>query len=224
MYAGDSEIFVGNSPEVLLRQHLLNVFSKNQQSEDSLGYSRRFGSRFRVFRMSDGLRSLHALHSSPLPDQKWPRRAAFTFGLHGPRNFEYGYPPEVNNKYLAQCLQSFSSSTSMQFFFQISEGIQVEKLQNCETIPALRHHFFAGLAAARRNLYTEALRHLNHYLRLQEENPDSPLSPYAVEEARRALIDIYRIKGDVVQMQRILVQTFLNLLQLIRRVSMKAHF
>lgn len=221
IYLNKKDAIAGTHPIALLWQNLCNVFLKNENSDDSLNYLQKFGRRFRVFPLTYPLRSLHASHSSYFQDSNVCRRGSYAMTSHGPRSFEYGHAVEVNKHYLQRCADAFPSSVTIRFFCALASGVAGKEVKNCDSIPQIRRYFFGGLAAARRHDYTQGLAYLKHFLSLQKADAENPLSPFAIEEARRTLVDIYRLKGDVVNMQREVVKTFLNRPQSIRRLPIQ---
>jgi hypothetical protein len=210
MYLGRAEQPSGTTPVNLLWYHLRNVFSKNEHSEDSLNYLERFGSRFRIFGITAPLRALYAQYSSPFPEENWFRRAAYTSIAHGPRNFEYGHSPEENTRYLERCAAAFPDSVAVEFFHQVAKARSYGELNLRAPIPEIRRLFFYGLSASRRNMHGDSLRCLTEFMALQGQDATNPLSPFAIEEARRALIDLHRTTGNIEEMQRTVVDAFID--------------
>ena len=224
MYLGKTNPPVGTTPVDLLRHHLRNVFSKNEHTEDSLNFLQRFGTRFRIFPITFPLRALHAQHCSAYPDEKLHRRASYGLCAHGPRNFEYGHTVEANERYLNRCLAAFPDSVAIRFFHALSRGTPGSDVLGCDTVPQIRRHFFGGLAAARLRSYSDAMIRLKDFLALQGPGHTNPLSPFGIEEARRVLVDAYRLRGEVVEMQRVVVQAFIDRAQSARRLPVRQVF
>jgi hypothetical protein len=221
MYLGKTEGLNGTKPLALLWQNLCNVLSKNAHSEDSLDYLQRFGRRYRIPPLTQALRALHASHSSYMSDNRWQSRSSYALAAHGPRNFEYGHPIDLNKSYLNRLVSSVPQSTAVRFFDALSKGVAAMDVSECDEIPEIRRLFFGGLAAARRGRPTETLDYLARFLSLQKSDSLNPLSPFAIEEARRALVETYRIKGDIINLQREVVNTFLDRPQSVRRLPIR---
>lgn len=222
LYLNRNEALAGTTPMVLLQHHLRNVFLKNEQSEDSLKYLQRFGSRFRILSLTAPLRALHVQHSSPVPDEKWHKQAAFTYGVHGPRNFEYGFPPDQNARYLDRYAAALEQSLAARFFRDVAHGGAI--LERFPNVSPLRLHFFNGITAARRHDYKTALSDLATFLILQTLDRNSPLSPFAIEEARRVLVGVHLIKGHVVPMIQEVVNAYIDRAHATRRLPVEKVF
>ena len=140
---------------------------------------------------------------------------------HGPRNFEYGQQANVNQKYLERCASAFPESVSIRFFLTLSNNVLVEDVKGCDSIPPIRRLFFGGISAARRGLLNNALQYLKDFLVLQEADSSNPLSPFAIEEARKTLVDVYRIKGRIQEMQSVIVESYINRAHSVRRLPVR---
>jgi hypothetical protein len=220
MYLGKSERLGGTKPLELLWQHLFNVFSKNDNSEDSLSFLQRFGRRYKIPSLTHPFRGLYASHASISENSNFFRRSSFFFGAHSPRNFEYGHSQDLNHSYLKRCNAAFPKSVAFQFFRDLSSGTGA--LDNFPAIPLIRRLFFFGLATSRKTgSHKISLEYLTNFLSLQATDSKNPLSPFAIEEARRALVDIYRLSGDIPNMQRQVVRAFQERPLSVRRLPMR---
>lgn len=224
LYLKKRENTKANIPASAISQNLENVFAKNDKSDDSLKYLQTFGRRFRIYSLSQPLRSLCANQSSNIADERQFRLGSYLYLTHGPRNFEYGHVMDVNLKYLKRCLAAYPSSISIQFFTSLAAGDLANEINGFNNIPKVRRFFFAGISAARQGNVEQGLAFLKGFLRLQKDDSENPLSPFAIEEARRSLVDIYRLKGDVVNMQSEVVNTLLERPQAVRRLPLSRIF
>jgi hypothetical protein len=222
MYLGRTDKFSGTTPVTLLWQHLLNIYSKNENTEDSLHYLHRFGRRYRIPSLTYPLGALFSLHSSECEDIRSIRCGAYALAIHGPRNFEYGHNNETNLQYLTRCQTAFPSSLSFKFFSGLCENLDNQINTVEEKIPRVRRCFFAGIAAARKSAsHVTAVKLLDEFLSLQAKAAKNPLSPFAIEEARRTLVDLYRFRGEVIKMQREVVHAFQDRPLSIRRFPIR---
>jgi hypothetical protein len=218
LYLKKRNSLTGSAPIYTLSHNLKNIFAKNEKSDDSLQYLQLFARRYRIFSLTHPLRALCASHSSNLPDEMQFRKGSYCCLVHGPRNFEYGHTVEDNRLYLGRCAATFKDSLSISFFCHLANGQTDTDGPLFAQIPKVRRVFFAGLAAARQNRHDQALAYLKGFLRLQKDDSENPLSPFAIEEARKNLVEIYRLKGDVVSMQTEVINTFLERSQAVRRL------
>ena len=224
MYLGSKVKNRPRTPYAELQFHLFNLFSKNSDAEDSLAALRRLGTRLGIPPLTFGLRSLNAQHSSPSSNQKWNRVAAYLGGVHSPRNFEHPYHGRLNLMYLEKCIKSYPNCVSAHFFRELAAGLSIDEIIGCESLPLIRKTFFGGIAAAKHGRYSEAIQRLAAFEKLQGKDSENPLSPFAMEEARRTLVDVYRLKGDVEQLQRLIVASFMQRPQSVRRLPIQDAF
>jgi len=208
MQLGITEQLAGTTPLMLIWQHLRNILAKNENAEESVNYLRRFARRFRIFSLTGPLRALHARHLPSDTGDELLRRGSYTMTVHSPRNFERGHTREISWNYLDRCIQAFPESVAMRFLREIQLPDAIIPMSAFPAIMAPRQHLFAGLLAARRNEDDIALRNLNTFLDFQTVEIGDPLTLFTVEEARKALADVYRRKDDIVKMQTIVIRAY----------------
>jgi hypothetical protein len=221
LYLDRIQSLVGNSPVALMRGYLADVFSKDEQSGESLLHLRAFARRVRIPSISFALRAFHEQQSLPVRADRWSARAAYTMTMHGPRNFEFS--EVLNTRYLAHCLNAYPESIALQFFAALAEGNCIPE-NIIGQIPEFRRLFFEGLAAARQGRWDHAIELLSKFLELQSGDRLTILSAFGVEEARRALIELFYNKRDVQRMQRTVVEAYLNRPASINRVRIDKIF
>jgi hypothetical protein len=209
----------GSAPVSSISQHLENIYSKNEKSDDSIGYLKIFARRFRVMPLSYSLRALCASQSAGLADARVFRHSSFTAGIHSPRNFDYGIKHHTNQGYLSRCKEAFPWSLSVDFFETLAQGRFLLEDDRFSEIPKVRKLFFSGISAFRQGQFDQALALLKGFLRLQKDDATNPLSPFAIEEARKCLVELNRIKGDVLSMQQEVVNTLLERPSAVRRLD-----
>ena len=220
IYLGKLEMLSGSSPRQLLWHHLRNIFQKNEHSEDSLTYIQRFGSRFKIPNLTASVRALHNIHSSDTLDGKLLKRSAYACGVHAPRNFDYGFDMKQIRNYLNQYNSTYQQSIAAKFFNWASSDVPVLNF-DANQIPTLRQIYFRGYYASKTDRTTSAISLLNDFLKSHSNPLSSPLSPFAAEEARRTLVQIYFDSGNVMGMQRIIVDGMIERPQIIRRFCIK---
>lgn len=212
-------ISTGATPLQALKFHLYNIFGKNASAEESLSAIRRFASRFPITSTSTYLRSIYELQSSDSPEMTWTRRASFASTAHSPRNFESGYSLAIQKAYLEKLHSILPSSQSVAFLRDLIDAPNFDSSTKHPNIPIDRHRFFSGILALRQEANEEAGEFLAEFLRLQSALKTHPASPFGIEEARRSLVDIYRITGATTKMQQIVVDAYIDRPQSTRRLS-----
>lgn len=224
MYLGRRDFLAGKSPLVTLWTYLDHLFRKDDLCDEALTQLERFSSRFRIPTLTMPLRGIHAQHGLAMGDEVWHARSSYLLGVHGPRNFEYGHTVSENMTYLDRCRTRFPDGLAIRFFQGLAKKESVSDLVGPGAIPQIRQFFFSGLAASKRKEHALALKALAEFILRQQADADNPLSPFAIEEARRTLIDLYRLQGDVVNMQKIIVQAFIDRPQAVRRLGIRKLF
>lgn len=215
LYLGKSDPPNATVPILSLAYHLGNILRRSEQGEESLNHLRRFASRFRILSITFPVRAFHAQQSSAISDSQVNRRAALNQGVHGPRNLENSGTVGENAYYLERCGTSYPSSAAIQFFAALVNTDTDAPI--LKKVPKVRNRFFSGLLAFRSGDYSTALADLESFLSLQEIEQNNPLSPFAIEEARRVLVSIYCQQNDLHAMQQQIVCAYRERTHCIRR-------
>lgn len=210
------------NPNQEIRNHLYNVFSRNSDFDDSLSSILRLATRLDILPLTAALRSLHAQHTAPIWENRWQSVAVICFGIHGPRNFEHEYPPQKCRAYLSRCLQSNADSSSAQFFLDLDNGTSIDLARGGSAVPDARRVFFGGIAAARHQRFSDALAYLHRFQQYQDDERIRALAPYAIEEARRVMTEVYRRTGSFKELLSLIVEAYMERPHSIRRLPVEA--
>lgn len=208
-------------PSDLILYHMRNIYAKNELAEDSLTFLQRLASRLRVITISRPLKALYAQHSSMESNDSLHKEAAYAMGIHAPRNFEHSSSAAENLRYLERGTKSYPSSLSFKFFYILAQGKSVWSDSELDTIPPVRKHFFEGLALARSKKYRESASSLQEFISHQCNDSGNPLSPFAIEEAHKTLVNSYLATGNIGKMQNLIVESILLRAQSVRRLPMR---
>lgn len=221
LYLGYSDSSNKSETTNLLQHHLRNLFSKNENSEESLSFLQRFATRFPIDSLAMPLRALCAQSSPQGQTNKTLVKASLSYLIHGPRNFEYGHGFDVNHSYLSKLLQTYPDSLAVNFFHTLYKRKVDCSLNQFKEVPEIRKLFFRGLSYAKQGLRASAVVDLDHFLEKQTKDRSNPLSPFAVEEALRVVVDIHKSTGDLLAMQSALVKAYVERQSAIRRLDIK---
>lgn len=221
MYLGKS-VEVVNSPLSELHQALGRVFQKAENHDEALGYLLRFSMKFPIFELSASVAAFHATQWSKTANKHSQRLHALRAGELGPRNFETGFAIDANQDYLIRLRSMYPESIAVQFFLSICTGSNSAGETDFDAIPELRRLFFCGIAASKQGRYDRAKLALEKFLIVQEAAPAHPFYAFGVEEVRRALIDCYRLTGNIKKMQDLAVQMILQRQFSVRTLNMRS--
>ncbi|MHB1078344.1 MAG: hypothetical protein ACYC67_03020 [Prosthecobacter sp.] len=211
-----------DTPLEQLHYNLYRVFQKGDEHDEALGFLSRFASRIPVFGISASLKAFHDSQWSRVSSHETQRLASLRAGAHSPRNFEVGNQPSVNRDYLSRLRKAHPDGKAVMFFEQLASGEYDSVLNNGASIPELRKLFFAGTSASRQGNHSVAKPLLERFIESQSKEGEHPFRAFAIEEARRSLIESCRQTGCVTEMQRLAVKLISQRAQAARTLAMEA--
>jgi hypothetical protein len=195
---------IGDTPVAGLRNNLSALYSRNSSTEEAIEYLKRFASRFRIFSLSASLNSLTELNLHAQPSQQILALSGLCGSLHSIRNYEYGQSFSHFVEYLKRLSVACPQSEAVKFFMSMASGGQANEVAD---IPEIRKSFFSGLYAYKRGDYERAKNELVKFLSIHASSCRSAMSPFALEEARRTLMEIYKSQGDYLRLLDTVVES-----------------
>ncbi len=207
-----------NSPIAVIHRDLRSIYTRSDDTDAALASMVRLATRLRIPTLSSAIKAFVASHTNDIVDERVASQAAYSLGCHGPRNWEASAKRSYNLNYLGRLRNADAGSTASAFFYT-AEDTPDQLGQIFPDLDEARKCFFAGISSARQNNDLSAKTFLRRFLTVQRDESTSPLSLFAIEEARRVLMRSLCNHGDALGLLDLIVEVLLDRSPSFRRLS-----
>lgn len=203
-----------------LQRNLHEVYSRENDYEKSLQELDRFSLKYPFRSLTPQLKSLLEHQSTGMLGDLC-LRSALSSSHHSPRLLENASSYKINQDYLKALSATSTQSKALNFFCHLADGSMVVSKTADHGVPEVRVLYFMGFYSFKRGQYSDAIKHLKHFIAACQVDEEYCSAAFAVAEAKVLTVHVYERMNDACEAIRSLVDTYLDYPQNIKQSLMK---